>query len=293
MDHIAVCIATFKRPQLLENLLNSIANQVTKSKFLISVIIVDNDAKASGQTIAKNYTNYYFIETEKNIALVRNRAVTEAVTLGANFVAFIDDDEVASFDWLFRLYEAVQNVDIVHGPICRDVPDTPFFRVFFKRRRGDPPSSWKRAKPSTGNCLIRVEVFQKIQFDPAFGISGGEDSDFFYRALQAGFRFRWVLDAVATETVLPNRMAIRWVLARSFREGNSFIRLHRKNSNWQKQLILFGMLWIKLFIDLICIPIMPVMAVVSQLCFWRQVRKSAGHLGQLAAFLNYVHLEYR
>ncbi|ADE16356.1 glycosyl transferase family 2 [Nitrosococcus halophilus Nc 4] len=286
MEHIAVCIATFKRPQLLENLLNAIANQVTGKRFLISVIVVDNDAKASAQEIAKKYTNYYFVVPEQNIALARNRAATEAIALGGDFIAIIDDDQVPIPDWLFNLYKAIQGMDIVHGPVCRNVPETPFFRVFFSRRQYD------RHKGS-GNCLIRTRVFQELQFDPSFGISGGEDSDFFYRAREAKFNFVWAPDAMVTEIVPPHRMTIRWVLARSFRGGNSFIRLHRKNSNWKKQLILFWMLLIKLFIDLIYIPIMPVMAVVSPLWFWRQVRKSFAHLGQLTAFLNYVHLEYR
>ena len=293
MDHIAICIATFKRPQLLEALLNAIERQMTGSRFRFSVIIVDNDANASAQTIAENYTRHYHIESEKNIALARNRAVTEAMALGADFIAFIDDDEVPVLDWLLRLYEAIQGMDIVHGPVRSDVPNTPFYKVFFSRLERARSPSLTNIGHGTGNCLIRAGVFQQLRFDPAFGISGGEDSDFFYRAWQAGLRFGWAQDAVVTETVPPNRITVQWALARAFRGGNSFIRIHQKNTDRRTQLILFGTLWMKLFIDVIYIPIMPLIVVASPVWFWRIVRKSFGHLGQLYAFMNYVYLEYR
>ena len=66
----------------------------------------------------------YGVEPEKNLALARNRAVESAE---GTFVAFIDDDEFPSADWLVQLYEACHlfKADGVLGPVNPHFEEAP------------------------------------------------------------------------------------------------------------------------------------------------------------------------
>jgi len=71
--HISVCICTYKRPLLLDQLLSKVLLLETEGLFTYSVIVVDNDACGSAKSAVSKYlTNTkvrvdYFIENEKNI----------------------------------------------------------------------------------------------------------------------------------------------------------------------------------------------------------------------------------
>ena len=94
----SVCIATYKRSQLLRKLLDSIVSQYLPDNIKLQVIVVDNDMENSAEHIVKEYENRenisfeYFVQPEKNISLTRNVAVKNSK---GEFLLFIDDDEEA------------------------------------------------------------------------------------------------------------------------------------------------------------------------------------------------------
>ena len=49
LDHISVCICTFKRPEMLAKALESVISQVTASEFSYEVVVVDNDSQRSAE----------------------------------------------------------------------------------------------------------------------------------------------------------------------------------------------------------------------------------------------------
>ena len=112
-DHITVCICTYKRPKLLERLLNELQNQTTDDLFIYSIVVVDNHHnQAAKNTVAASKKKSsiaieYHHEPEQNIALARNRAVKNAK---GNFIAFIDDDEFPVNNWLIHLYKTYNRV---------------------------------------------------------------------------------------------------------------------------------------------------------------------------------------
>ena len=126
LDHISVCICTFKRPEMLTQTLDGVTSQVTESVFSYEVVVVDNDSRRSAEDTVRRFqsTNElkisYDCEPEQNIALTRNRVIHNAT---GNFIAFIDDDEYPVKDWLFRLYHTITeySADGVLGPVL------PFF----------------------------------------------------------------------------------------------------------------------------------------------------------------------
>ena len=77
-QRIAVCIATFRRPELLARLLQSIRELELPADIEIEVRVVDNDASGSAESTVGQFSDLtprYAIEPERNIALARNRAI--------------------------------------------------------------------------------------------------------------------------------------------------------------------------------------------------------------------------
>lgn len=106
MDHITVCICTFKRPHLLGNLLKMLQCQPSDGQFTISVSIVDNDANESARetvsafSVVSTLPIAYACEPAQNIARARNKAVENAP---GDFIGFIDDAEFPDDHWLVLL----------------------------------------------------------------------------------------------------------------------------------------------------------------------------------------------
>lgn len=230
-DHITVCICTYKRPKLLEKLLKELEGQKTGDLFTYSVVVVDNDRDRSAEgTIASikegsRLDIRYDCEPEKNFSLARNRAVGNAK---GNLIAFIDDDEFPVSSWLLYLYEAYIKYG-VHGVLG---PVKPHFET-------EPPAWIVKGKlceresfktgtvltdpfnTRTGNALLSKEIFDggKVLFDPEYGKAGGEDVDFFKRQMQRGRKFIWCDEAVAYESVPPERLRRAYFLKRALLRG--------------------------------------------------------------------------
>jgi glycosyltransferase involved in cell wall biosynthesis len=60
----------------------------------------------------------YVVEPRRGLSFVRNRAISEARAARADFVAFLDDDEVATAPWLTELLRVQGRyaADVVTGP---------------------------------------------------------------------------------------------------------------------------------------------------------------------------------
>jgi glycosyltransferase involved in cell wall biosynthesis len=206
-DHISVCICTFKRPKLLGNLLAKLQTQKVDELFSYSVLVVDNDFQQSGKSAVESFKKGakigidYFVEPEQNIALARNKAVENAK---GHFVAFIDDDEYPSDEWLLNLYKAYYNfnTDGVLGPVKPHFESDPpawVIRGGFCERESFKPGFYIKDHryTRTGNVLFNKKIFEggKNLFDPQFGKAGGEDGNFFKRVIQQGKSFVWCDEA--------------------------------------------------------------------------------------------------
>ncbi len=105
---ISVCIATYKREILLENLLISLNRQDLPPEIKLEIVITDNNPIASARPIIKKFTNSekiyykYLVEPEKNISLARNKCVENT---SGRYICFIDDDETASESWIKNLFD--------------------------------------------------------------------------------------------------------------------------------------------------------------------------------------------
>jgi succinoglycan biosynthesis protein ExoM len=286
--HISVCVCTFKRPLLLADLLRGLLNQATEGRFTYSIVLVDNDRNESARSTVEQFRDApaglisYFVEPEQSIALARNKAVAHAT---GNYVAFIDDDEIPSNDWLLKLHEALMKfqVDGVLGPV------KPHFAVMppkwaLKAGVFDRPNSQNYASGSvlhwnqtgTGNALIHRRVFDDVEgpFEAAFS-GGGEDIDFFRRAIVGGKTFVWCCEAVAHETIPVERTSVSFQVRRALLRGKaSLATAAGRPLGILKSLVACGAYTL----------LLPAALVAGRHIFLRYLVKDCDHLGKLLAF---------
>jgi glycosyltransferase involved in cell wall biosynthesis len=254
-DRISVCVCTFRRAALLERLLAVLAVQLTNGTFSYDVVVVDNDRDHSSEEVVRRAAREsaipisYDCETERNISLTRNRAIRNA---GGNLIAFIDDDELPAEDWLLHLHRTMKahTADGVLAPVLpefpAEAPDWLRKGRLFDRRRHPTGTRITAEDARTGNVLLDRSLFAAGHgwFDPAFGRTGGEDSDFFARQFERGSVFVWCDEAVVYETVPPERWKESFHVKRLWRAGTidgEWIRAGRLSpSLFAKNLLLLG-----------------------------------------------------
>jgi GT2 family glycosyltransferase len=183
---------------------------------------------------------FYEVEPQRGISFSRNRAVRLALEWQADAIAFLDDDETASPQWIGELLAAFREyqADVIAGPVLPSyepgVADWVIKGKFFERPRHPTGTGVNYA--ITANCLIAARLLAPAvePFDPAFAIGGGGDTHFFRQAQAQGAKIVWADEAVVYERVPPSRATLRWLLARAYRGGTSFAlserRLHQTRS---------------------------------------------------------------
>jgi GT2 family glycosyltransferase len=230
---IVVCIPCFRRPEHLRLTLESLAHQHTDRRF--AVVMVENDAArcesvpvASEFLEAGKFPGLCVVERRQGNCRAINAAFETALATfpAATRFLMIDDDEIASPDWLERMVQAADatGADVVGGPVL------PKFDDDSKRGLGRHPAfrpAYDASGPvpviyGCGNCLITRPVFAALanpEFDLRFNFLGGGDTDFFMRCHRAGMRFYWVEEAVIAETVPRSRTNLGWLAWRGLRIG--------------------------------------------------------------------------
>jgi len=279
-----VCICTYKRPLLLKRLLNKLADQDTKGLFAYSIIVVDNDASRSSEAVvaqAAHTTNVplkYCVEANRGIAHARNRALEDAKT---DFIAFIDDDEFPTKEWLLNLFETCDKyqVDGVLGPVKRHFDEEPpkwIRRGKFFIRPSHPTGfimNWPETR--TGNVLFKRSVLPADS--PAFRseFRSGSDVDFFKRMMAKGHVFIWCDEAVVYETVPPARWQRSYILRKGLQRGQS-AALRRDGVRG-------------IIKSLIAVPVyifaLPFILALGQHRFMMVLMKICDHLGKLLALI--------
>jgi succinoglycan biosynthesis protein ExoM len=230
--HITVCICTYKRPHLLDRLLRELDQQDTDGLFTYSIVVADNDRLKSAEgTISKfsaisRIPIVYANVPEQNISLARNKAIENAK---GDFVAFIDDDEFPIKRWLATLYLAFGRYDVagILGPVKRHFDEPPPKWVlkskFYDRKTYPTGTIVSRKEARTGNVLLKKSILagENPIFRPEF--RGGEDTDFFSRMIDKGYRFMWCDEAVAYEVVPPVRWDRTFLVRRALLRGANTI----------------------------------------------------------------------
>jgi len=246
--NVSICICTFRRPELLANLLSSLSSQlisVQHNSFVlggVEVIVVDNDPYNSALPVltqAQCTMGNQLIGLHApvpNISLARNLAVHQARGV---WVVMMDDDEIPAADWIVRLIEAQQTyqADVVFGPVLVHYADgvSAWLQqgAYFERRRLVTGTRVEAHDARSGNVLIRrsalvalcpADDFASGPFDPEYGRTGGEDSILFRELGKRGAVMVWCDEATVSELVPVERATANWLLQRSYRTGQLYLR---------------------------------------------------------------------
>ncbi|NJM33615.1 MAG: glycosyltransferase [Rhodomicrobium sp.] len=235
---VCIGICTAGRPRLLSKCLASLVRQPAPAGHRYALIIVDNEAEPKAQPIVQaaavhsQHDLRHVHEPRRGISFARNRALEEALAAGADWVGFIDDDETASSSWLESLLDAAARyeADVIQGPVEPRYPEPmPYWAL---------PAAAEHAEgegmkfAATGNVLFRAALIRPdgmgLRFDEAMSLSGGEDTDFFLRARQAGARIVYSGEPVVYEEVAPGRLSFRRHMSAAFRNGANDVYIKRK-----------------------------------------------------------------
>lgn len=235
---IDVCICSYLRPQIVETLA-AVAGQTGIEPGRIRVVVADNSLSGESrdrvlQSRLQFGLNLLYVHAPaNNISLARNACLDAA---RGRWIAFLDDDELPSANWLAALLEEAErgHWDAVLGPVNAIYPAG--------SRRWLSHGDFHSARPVwagdrietgyTGNVLFERALPLKwgLRFRIQLGKSGGEDEDFFYRFNDVGGRIGFAPEAIVYERVDPNRASLVWLLRRNFRAGQSHgARLRRRN----------------------------------------------------------------
>jgi glycosyltransferase involved in cell wall biosynthesis len=284
LEHISVCICTYKRPILLEKLLHKLENQKTDDRFTYSVVVVDNDVSESAKTVVDAFSARsavpvrYDVEAERGFAHIRNRAVENAQNA---HVAFIDDDEYPEADWLCRLYRVLKEYKAngVLGPVIphyeAEPPDWLIKGRLCERETFETGTVIKsHIYTRTGNVLLDGSLFleNRRPFDPRFGKMGGEDTDFFRRMMEGGKTFVWCHEAPVWEWVPRERTSKVYFLKRALMRGF----LESKDLSSLSSSALKSFVAVTLYT-----AALPFFLLMGQSVFMKYLIKDCDHLGKI------------
>ena len=245
---VSIVIATYNRPVQLAQTLTSCLSQSNRLGLIIEIVIIDNHPSKNGQAIAQQMDRQspfpirYVSDPVRNMSALRNRGFLEAK---GNWVAIIDDDEIADPDWLDELIGAAlaKDADIVVGPRLAsfggsrppayDPKGRDFVRDLGLRDQATIDLTHPDGKPryglGTGNSAFNMTRCFPNGDSPMrleFGNAGGEDAELFIRLHRSGRKIIWAAKAFVTETVAVNRTRVAYRLIRARREAQHYVAIY-------------------------------------------------------------------
>ena len=244
----SVCVATYLRTKLLEKLLKSLENQLLPENVELEVIIVDNDKYKNALPIVNKFQNssrisfHYFNQPIKNLSITRNVGVNNA---SGDYLLFIDDDEVASRQWVYCLLETLKKYD-ADGVFGELRPEFNSQTPLWMRRRDlfYSPAQLTGEKVKftyTGNCMLKASLLKNMKepFDIRYTICG-EDTHLFGRLSRQGAHLIYCKEAWTSEYLPTTRTRLSNIFRRGFRGGNAHTRRTIEFAGRRK-------IWIRLF----------------------------------------------
>jgi GT2 family glycosyltransferase len=202
---LTVVISTLDRPDALERCVASLVSGTRKPD---EVVIVDQSRSRSAEPIVEAQRELairYMHQDRIGLGVSQNEGLRSA---NAPIAAVIDDDCVASADWLASLERAFRETPqlaLVAGRVLPLGPATPGLYAVSSRtsqtRRDFRGSGLPWDVGSGNNFAVRTEWFERVGgcdegLGPGTRARGAVDMDLFYRFLRAGALIRYEPGAV-------------------------------------------------------------------------------------------------
>jgi succinoglycan biosynthesis protein ExoM len=296
---IDVCIATFKRPAMLATLLSSLLQQDLHG-IGMRLIVIDNDSGESARATVEEFRRtsgfeiIYDMEPQQNIALARNRALSHVTS---DYFAFVDDDESVSPTWLRSLLHCmeIEQADFVFGPVWSALPEHApnWATACFKKNPRKTGTSLEFG--GAGNVLGKRSAVEqpKARFNPAFGLTGGEDTDLFYRLFLSGRRLVWCNEGWATEPVPDVRLTLQWIRRRGFRDGQTYQRIFVAQFSTFRRVIWFFTKLFQLVTGILMAPFIRLLSYPSYVALTVKIAAASGQLSSCFSGENFEEYNVR
>jgi len=292
---IALCICTYRRPEGLNNLFDHL--RALNWNQSLEIFVADNDQeRQEGHLIVQALPADYpwpatsSVVEQQGISYNRNRVVSMALASSPDLVAFLDDDEWPSPDWLNELVRVQkdQDADAVGGPTLSVFPEgtdesyksNPYYGADLNLTDGSPC-----VLHAAGNFLIKTNILEDMSpeiFSPDFARTGGEDLAFFHIIRKSGHRMYWAANAVVYESVPPERMTPQWIKQRVITVANCRVHVMKKYepglvSSAVRAIKTAGLLIVSLVISVIGLVHKPTAAIAQEMR-WRFWGKFTAHM---------------
>jgi succinoglycan biosynthesis protein ExoM len=239
---VIVCICTRSRPRMLRRCLASVRSQrLDPTQFRMQVLLVDNNLEPAARPLydelcAGDLGGGYVHCPEPGIPVARNAAIAAALRAGADYIAFLDDDEVAPEHWLVSLMAALHasGADAVQGGVRPRRTDD---AADLTGRDGNCPDGgppiWEDCESlATCNVLFKARLAEPplaLRFDESMQFTGGSDREFFMRARKRGAKLVLARGADVLEDVHAERQSLGYQAARAFAAGSNYFERMTKN----------------------------------------------------------------
>lgn len=228
---ISVIVCTYNRPELLKSCVDSLLAQCfDKEKY--EIIIVDNGtSEETGALISSLYAGEavirYLREKRPGLSIARNSGWRAA---RGDHVAFLDDDAMASSDWLFCIEEVSRrwDADMIGGPIYPyyTTEKPAWFKDEYEIRVHQDHSGWmKDGFISGSNMVFKKKVLDELSgFDENYGMRGpyqayGDETELLVRARRRGKRLYYSQKMMVRHHVPAVKMDILYAMGAAFRNG--------------------------------------------------------------------------
>src|SRR5690606_28034812 len=253
----------------------------------VRVSVIDNAADESARAVVDAYrctgkfSADYVVEPRRGIPCARNRALDHAQRMEAAYLAFIDDDEWVTPEWLSELLNCSRQMgtdSVISGAVKSVVPDgvSQHISYFFTREKGGRTGDRLEAC-ATNNVLIPMAVVVRygLRFDESNPLAGGTDTIFFVNAVRHGVAIYKCKKALVYEHVPLSRANLRWLAKRKYRAG--ITDAGRKIQKGRKPIAIFFSATVSIVLQsLLCLTGLALLQRRRANRAWLKVSKSAG-----------------
>ena len=232
MTHVTVAIASSGRKSLADTLA-SLNGQIVPEGLEVDLVVADDSFDHAAARLVSGAQVRWPVQVinvaSGNVAVARNACLSAAQ---GEFIAFIDDDEIASPHWISTFAdEAVRtSADCLFAPVePHYAPDTSAWIVHLNPLFPEEVRTATRGNTiigRTGNSMLRRSFLErhKLRFDSSFG-GGGEDLHFFALCRKYDAVMVTTNKAAVREKVAPHRTGLCYVLRACFSRGKGYARV--------------------------------------------------------------------